>query len=258
VSLALAIPAFPEPSDEWTLRMKDLCELTGLPRQAVHFYIQQGLVPPGRKTGRNTALYGQAHVERIQLVRKLQNERFLPLKAIRAMLDRREEGFSPEQRQLLADVRARLRPLLGGGAPDEPEPALPALPLLHRLGLERQDLDDLCEANLLAVREDEPGHPFIAESDAWILEIFAELRAAGFSRALGFTGKDFATLQQVVSTLVSSEERMLTERISHLPPDEVAGMLGRALPLMNTMLARYHLTLAKNFLGALGAEKDKE
>ena len=36
-------------------RMKDLCELTGLPRQVIHFYIQQGLVPPGVKTGRNMA-----------------------------------------------------------------------------------------------------------------------------------------------------------------------------------------------------------
>jgi DNA-binding transcriptional MerR regulator len=258
VSQALAIPAFPAPSEQWTLRMKDLCELTGLPRQAIHFYIQQGLVPAGRKTGRNTALYGQAHVERIQLVRKLQHERFLPLKAIRAMLDRRDDGFSPEQRQLLADVRSRLRPLLGGTAADEPEPAVAAQPILDRLHLTREDLDDLCEANLLAVREDEPGQPYIAESDAWMLEIFAELRAAGFSRELGFSGRDFATLQQVVSTLVATEERMLTERISHLPSEEVATMLSRALPLMNTLLARYHLTLARNFLGALGAEKDKE
>jgi hypothetical protein len=131
------------------------------------------------------------------------------------------------------------------------------MPLLEKLRLTREDLDDLCESNLLAVREDEPGQPFIAESDAWMLEIFAELRAAGFSRELGFTGRDFATLQQVVSTLVSTEERMLTERISHLPSEEVAAMLSRALPLMNTMLSRYHLTLARNFLGALGADNDE-
>ena len=39
--------------DRWCYRMKDLCEATGLPRQAIHFYIQQGLLPAGRKTGRN-------------------------------------------------------------------------------------------------------------------------------------------------------------------------------------------------------------
>ena len=35
---------------EWSLKMKDLCELTGLPRQAVHFYIQEGLVPEGDRS----------------------------------------------------------------------------------------------------------------------------------------------------------------------------------------------------------------
>ena len=36
-------------------RMKDLCDRTGLPRQVIHFYIQQGLLPEGQKTGRNMA-----------------------------------------------------------------------------------------------------------------------------------------------------------------------------------------------------------
>ena len=32
----------------YPLRMKDLCAETGLPRQAIHFYIQQGLLEPGQ------------------------------------------------------------------------------------------------------------------------------------------------------------------------------------------------------------------
>ena len=35
--------------ERWCYRMKDLCEATGLPRQAIHFYIQQGLLPPGAR-----------------------------------------------------------------------------------------------------------------------------------------------------------------------------------------------------------------
>src|SRR3990167_7497312 len=68
-------------------RMKDLCAQTGLQRQAVHFYIQQGLLPEGEKTGRNMAYYSQIHVERLRLIRRLQEEHFLPLKAIRAVVD---------------------------------------------------------------------------------------------------------------------------------------------------------------------------
>ena len=75
---------------EWPYKMKDLCERTGLGRQAIHFYIQRGLLPPGHKTGHNMAYYSEVHLERIQLIRKLQHERFLPLDAIKAILDEQE------------------------------------------------------------------------------------------------------------------------------------------------------------------------
>jgi len=103
-------PSSPRGADRaaFPYKMKDLCERTGLPRQVIHFYIQQGLVPEGKKTGRNMAYYGEAHVERILLVRRLQHERFLPLKAIRAILEERDEVFSPAQRGFVDEVKARL------------------------------------------------------------------------------------------------------------------------------------------------------
>lgn len=73
------------PAAESKYRMR---ELSGLPRQAIHFYIQQGLLPEGEKTGRNMAYYSAQHVERLKIIRKLQQERFLPLKAIRGSFSR--------------------------------------------------------------------------------------------------------------------------------------------------------------------------
>ena len=86
-----------QPND-WNLRMKDLCKATGISRQVVHFYISQGLLPPGKKTGQNMAYYSEEHVRRIELIRQLQEERFLPLKAIKALFDEQEASFSPSQR----------------------------------------------------------------------------------------------------------------------------------------------------------------
>src|SRR5688572_29910951 len=76
-------------------KMKDLVVASGLPRQAIHFYVKEGLLPPGKKTGRNTALYSEEHLTRLALIKKLKHERFLPLKAIKAVLDGRESGFTP-------------------------------------------------------------------------------------------------------------------------------------------------------------------
>ncbi|HEX3343145.1 MAG TPA: MerR family transcriptional regulator, partial [Polyangiaceae bacterium] len=137
------------PAEPWPYKMRDLCRLTGMPRQAIHFYIQQGLVPAGRKTGRNTARYGEHHVERIRVVRQLQNERFMPLRAIRAVLDGKDDAFTPEQRGVLLDVKQRLSTSLA--RPRAKARSLDARPLLARLGLDRADLDDLARARLLEV-----------------------------------------------------------------------------------------------------------
>ena len=62
----------------WCYKMKDLCNITGLGRQAIHFYIQQGLLPPGRKTGHNMAWYSEDHLDRIQMIRNYNTSDFCP------------------------------------------------------------------------------------------------------------------------------------------------------------------------------------
>ena len=98
--------------ERFRYKMKDLCRETGLERQAIHFYISEGLLPPGEKTGRNMAWYSDEHLERLHLIKKLQHERFLPLKAIRAVIDGREDTFPPAQQKFLEAMKVNLGPSL--------------------------------------------------------------------------------------------------------------------------------------------------
>jgi DNA-binding transcriptional MerR regulator len=227
--------------------MKDLCERAGLSRQVVHFYVQQGLLPEGHKTGRNMAWYGEAHLERLRLIRQLQEERFLPLKAIRAMLEERDDAFTPRQRELITEVRQRIGPALGAGtaAPT----TVSAAELLRRTGVKRAELERLVELGQLATRQ-ERGSTVLASDDAYIVELWGQLREAGFSVELGFTVDDLAMYVEALSGLLTREARLLTERLAGLPPGQGAEMVRRALPLINAFLARYHITQARNFLAA--------
>ena len=101
----------------WPYRMKDLCARTGLGRQAIHFYIREGLVPPGHKTGRNMAFYGSEHLTRLELIQQLQHERFLPLKAIKAMLNEEEESTREGQGHIPGPLPSALKTqsMCGGG-----------------------------------------------------------------------------------------------------------------------------------------------
>lgn len=229
-------------------RMKDLMELTGLPRQVIHFYIQQGLLPEGHKTGRNMAYYGEEHLARIRMIRKLQHEHFLPLKAIRALFEERDHAFSPAQRQLLADVKQRLAKEL---VPKGHAERVDADALLERAGLTREELFAMVEVGLLGVSEDESGRLMVSRDDAWMIELWGQVRALGFGPELGFSPRDLMMYEEAMSALFRRETRMLAERLAHLPPERVAEMVERVLPLVNGFLARYHATKVRNLFTVL-------
>lgn len=78
-------------SDTW-LKMKKLTLATGLPKSTIHFYAQEGLLPPPAKTSPNMAYYHPSCVERLLFIKEIQAERDLPLKAIKRLLKEKEEG----------------------------------------------------------------------------------------------------------------------------------------------------------------------
>jgi DNA-binding transcriptional MerR regulator len=247
VALAQAAPA-------WPYKMADLSRLTGLPRQAIHFYIQQGLVPPGHKTGRNTARYGEIHVERIRVVKELQADRFMPLKAIRAILDGRDDAFTPAQRTLFIEVKQRLASTLAR-APDD-RTRVDAEALLARHGLDRKDLAELETAKVVTVERGLRGRRSVSPDDVWAFELLGEVRRAGFTRKLGFDSKLFGIYEQAVSSLVESETRALADKLDKLPPDRVAAMLEQAMPLVHQFFARFHAKKVRDFFAALDGPKE--
>jgi DNA-binding transcriptional MerR regulator len=233
------------------LRMKDLCAETGLPRQAIHFYIQQGLLPTGTKTGRNTALYGREHVERLKLIKKLQHERFLPLKAIKALIDGREEHFAPEQRGVLLDVKQRLAQGQLVRPDAAPEVTVRADDVCARAGVPRSDLDHAISIGLMGGREDERGDLVIAADDAWLLEAWGEMRRLGFADDLGLRIDDLTMVSEVVDQLFNREAMLLASRIDRIPPERAAAMIERALPIIHHFVTGLHTKKIRAFFATL-------
>lgn len=248
-------PAMKEPAP---YRMRDLCELTGLSRQAIHFYIKQGLVPPGRKAGRNMAHYTEQHVERLRLVRRLQQERLLPLKTIRALLDDGLVGLDPAQREMALEIKARL----AAGSEDAPGgrgELQDAARLLERLeSVTEHDLDRMVELGYITAVTDDRGRTLVPGRDTWLLELWNQFRAAGFSEELGFSVDDLAIYDDAVRTLFSREAELLLERLGGLDVGAAAGMVERALPLVHTFFAHYHAAQVHSFFTAVESANEKE
>jgi DNA-binding transcriptional MerR regulator len=68
-------------------KLDELAAAAGVSARTVRYYVQRGLLPAPLFRGRDT-VYSQAHLTRLQAIRRLQ-DRFLPLDQIQAEIERR-------------------------------------------------------------------------------------------------------------------------------------------------------------------------
>ena len=236
--------------DTWCYKMKDLCNITGLGRQAIHFYIQQGLLPPGRKTGHNMAWYSEDHLERIQMIRKLQHERFLPLKAIKAILDEQDTLFSPAQRGFLKGLRHSIS-IDGMSTDDLAAGSVPAQELIESGVVSEPDLQQLIEAQVIGTHTDENGNIKISQKDIESLKILTELRNAGFTEDRGFHAGLIEEYEKSMAELVNWEGQLVAEKLGNLPPAEAAQVVQAALPIVHKLMIHYHQLRITDLLASL-------
>ncbi len=230
--------------ERWCYRMKDLCESTGLPRQAIHFYIQQGLLPPGRKTGRNMAWYTEEHIDRLHLVKRLQHERFLPLKAIKALLDGEDDVFSPRQHAFLAGVKERLDESLKTA--EDRSPTLSPEEVAEKTGVDAEDVERAFDLGLIG-GERTNGTLRVGSADVWSFEVLGKIRSLGFTKELGFGVEDMAFYQDLIAKLLQEEVHLISSRLSGLPPEQVATMIEEVLPVLDRFIMRLHATKIRDF-----------
>ncbi len=77
------------------MRISDLSRRTGVPVATIKFYLREGLVPPGRPTGRNQAQYGETHRRRLLFIRAMTGIGQLELSTVLELLTAIEDDALP-------------------------------------------------------------------------------------------------------------------------------------------------------------------
>jgi DNA-binding transcriptional MerR regulator len=88
------------------LKMSELAERSGVSAATIKHYLREGLLGPGDevvRTSRNMAYYPLEFVERVRLIKRLQEERFMPLRVIRELL-----GADPHRAARLIELEDRI------------------------------------------------------------------------------------------------------------------------------------------------------
>jgi DNA-binding transcriptional MerR regulator len=176
-----------DPASE--LRIDDLAQAAGVTVDTIRYYARERLLPPPTRSGRHK-VYGRAHVERLQRIRELQEQRF-SLAAIRAILEADRPGLA----DLFAAPGAQL------GIDD----------LIERSGDERGFVEDLRDVGLLP-EPAEFGRQSYDENDLQMLRAVHELERVGMTREVlvdlaAIYVRHFRALQSDVHAVLAGETR---------------------------------------------------
>ena len=212
------------------LRMGELAEASGVPAPTIKHYLREGLLPEPVKTSRNMAYYPLEFVDRIKLIKQLQEERFMPLRAIKAVLD-----DDPERARALVEIEDRIldRALAGERARTS------ASEVRERYGMPKEVLDRLEELEVLS-----PNNRGYSPSDIKIIEAISRFRAGGYDEEIGFTVYDTLRYKSALEELVRQEVAMVMDRLAgEVPPDRIVEMLESGAQPLQDLIAALHTKL---------------
>ncbi len=187
------------------LKMSELAERSGVSAGTIRYYLREGLLGEGEdivRTSRNMAYYPPEYVERIELIKRLQEKRFMPLRVIKSTL-----AEDPERVNALIELEDRILERALAGAEDSKRVSAKAVH--ERYEIPRNVLERLVEIGVLT-----PNRNGYDQDDVKIIEAIAAFRAGGYEEALGFTVYDTLRYREALEPLVREEVAALLGRLA--------------------------------------------
>ena len=208
------------------LKMSELAERSGVSAGTIKHYLREGLLGEGDdivRTSRNMAYYPPAYVERIKLIKRLQEDRFMPLRVIKDRLVERAVAQREDERISAAEVRRRYE-------------------IPHNV------LDRLAELEVLT-----PTARGYDADDVKIIEAIARFRAGGYDERLGFTVFDTLRYREALAPLVEEEVRTLLDRLAEVEVERAVEIVAAGAEPLRDLIGAMH---SKLLLAELRRQRD--
>jgi DNA-binding transcriptional MerR regulator len=186
------------------LRISELAQRSGVSAGTVKHYLREGLLGDEGgvvRTSRNMAYYPPDFVERVRLIKRLQEQRFMPLAVIRELLAR-----DPQRAARMLELEDRI---LERAIALRERDRVPRAQVMAELDVPANVLDRLEEIGVLTPHS----HGYDAD-DMAIIQAISRFRAGGYEQALGFTVYDTLRYREALEPLVAEEVAVLLERLA--------------------------------------------
>jgi DNA-binding transcriptional MerR regulator len=194
----------PNPNGEGLLKMSELAERSGVSAGTIKHYLREGLLGDSGeivRTSRNMAYYPPEFVERVRLIKRLQEERFMPLRLIKGVME-----DDPARAQALVALEDRI---LERAVAQREGGRISAAEVRRRYDIPANVLDRLAELQVLS-----PTSRGYDSDDVQIIEAISRFRAGGYDEQLGFTVFDTLRYREALEPLVHEEVRTLLDRLA--------------------------------------------
>ena len=216
-----------------------LIKKTGVAKEAIHFYIREGILPKPVKTGRNVAYYNDEHVEKLKQIKELQ-KRFIPLRIIKQLLTAKKE----EVDRKLGDLQRRLNIPMDI---IDSEASLSFEDLRERTGLSSRELKRLEKVGVISSPSGTRGKKYERE-DLELALLVGKLKDAGYSEEGGFTGISGLTLYvDHMKAMVEEEIKRFLESVpENLGLQEASQLAKRGIELYGEFIGLLRKKLIKH------------
>ncbi|PZR67495.1 MAG: hypothetical protein DLM63_06425 [Solirubrobacterales bacterium] len=221
------------------MKMSELAQASGVSSGTIKHYLREGLLGAREgivRTSRNMAYYPPEFVDRIRLIKRLQEERFMPLALIKKTMDadpdRARAIVELEDRILESAIRAR-----ESGRVSRAE-------IRRRYAIPSNVLDRLEQLGVLT-----PNTRGYDEDDVAIIEALGRFRAGGYDERLGFTVYDTIRYREALEPLVAEEVSVLLDRLAgEVEPDRAVEIIASGAEPLRDLIGAMH---SKLLLGQL-------
>ena len=213
------------------LKMSELAERSGVSAGTIKHYLREGLLPEPVKTSRNMAYYPPEFIERIRLIKRLQEQRFMPLRLIKGVIDE-----DPDRARAMVELEDRI--LERAAAASERGRASRA-EVRRRYEIPTNVLDRLEELRVLT-----PNSRGYDDDDVAIIEAISRFRAGGYDEQLGFTVYDTLRYREALEPLVAEEVRTLLDRlVGEVDADRAVEIISAGAEPLRELIGAMHSKL---------------
>lgn len=214
--------ASPGTAEVELIKMSELATRSGVPAPTIKHYIREGLLNgPEIRTSRNMAYYDARVAGRIRVIKRLQAERFLPLRMIAALLEAapsaqiRPECDAEQRRALTA-----LTPIVNQGTGTRRRKRSEVMKMT---GVTRGELDRLERAGVLELRGSGAAAGY-GGGDLAVLDVLAKVRALGLAEVFPTSIAEpyLAAVRQLVDVEIDVfRHRVLSAGLPHVSISEI-------------------------------------